>query len=113
MGGVAFAATDVQVTANGARVLLFGGQRQGISGAMYSFEQASGDGWVLCPDGAEGAGPPPPPRTQHSLTSYGQSISCRPWDVDDWAPWAQNRAECNNAQSWPSPWWNPDEPYNS
>ena len=71
MGGVAFAATDVQTTANGARVLLFGGQRQGISGAMYSFEQASGDGWVLMPDGAEGAGPAPPPRTQHTLNSVG------------------------------------------
>ena len=71
MGGVAFAATDVQTTANGARVLLFGGQRHGISGAMYSFEQASGDGWVLMPDGAEGAGPAPPPRTQHTLNSVG------------------------------------------
>uniref|UniRef100_A0A7S2IDL6 Uncharacterized protein n=1 Tax=Haptolina brevifila TaxID=156173 RepID=A0A7S2IDL6_9EUKA len=71
MGGVAFHASDVQLSGNGPRVLLFGGQRQGISGAMYSFEQSTGDGYLLLPEGAEGADPPPAPRTQASLTSIG------------------------------------------
>jgi len=71
MGGVAFHGSDVQLSGNGPRVLLFGGQRQGISGAMYSFEQSSGDGYLQLPDGAEGAGPPPAPRTQATLTSIG------------------------------------------
>ena len=71
MGGVAFHCSDQQLTANGPRVLLFGGQRQGISGAMYSFEQASGDGWIQLADGPEGGGPPPAPRTQSTLTSIG------------------------------------------
>lgn len=71
MPGVAFHASDVQLSANGPRVIIFGGQRQGISGAMYSFEQASGDGYVLMPEGVEGTGPPPPARTQPTLTSIG------------------------------------------
>jgi len=71
MGGVAFHGSDVQLSGNGPRVLLFGGQRQGISGAMYSFEQSTGDGYLQLPDGIEGAGPPPAPRTQPTLTSIG------------------------------------------
>ena len=70
MGGVAFHDSDVLKSEN-PRVLIFGGQRQGISGALYSFEQASGDGYVLLPDGVEGAGPPPAPRTQSTLTAIG------------------------------------------
>jgi len=71
MGAVAFHASDVQMSDN-PRVLLFGGQRQGISGAFYSFEQASGDGFLSLPDqGEEATGPPPAPRTQHSMTSIG------------------------------------------
>ena len=71
MSGVAFHCSDLQMSSNGPRVLVFGGQRQGLSGAMYSFEQSSGDGYALLPDGAEGAGPPPPARTQATLTSIG------------------------------------------
>jgi len=71
MGGVACFGSDVQISENGPRVLIFGGQRQGISGALWSLEQASGDGYLGMPDGAEGAGPPPAPRTQTTLTSIG------------------------------------------
>ena len=71
MPGVAFHCSDLQMSENGPRVLIFGGQRQGISGAMYSFEQSSGDGFLLMPEGVEGSGPPPPARTQATLTSYG------------------------------------------
>ena len=71
MPGVAFHCSDVQLSASGPRVLIFGGQRQGISGAMYSFEQSSGDGFLLMPDDLEGAGPPPPARTQATLSSFG------------------------------------------
>jgi len=66
MGGVAMHSSEVHA---GPRVLVYGGQRQGISGAMYAFEQSSTDGYVLMPDNAEGTGPPPPPRTQHTLTA--------------------------------------------
>ena len=72
MPGVAFHASDLQLSANGPRVLLFGGQRQGISGAMWSLEQSTGEGFVQLPDAPEeGGGPPPPPRTQTTLTSIG------------------------------------------
>ena len=69
MGGVAFHCSDVQLSANGPRVLLFGGQRQGISGDMYSFEHSSGDGFALLPEADDG--PPPAARTQATLTSIG------------------------------------------
>jgi len=71
MPGVAFHCSDAQLAASGPRVLIFGGQRQGIQGSMYSFEQSSGDGFALLPDSAEGTGPPPPARTQATLTSVG------------------------------------------
>ena len=71
MPGVAFHASDLQISANGPRVLVFGGQRQGIQGSLYSFEQSTGDGYVLLPDSAEGTGPPAPARTQHTITSVG------------------------------------------
>lgn len=71
MPGVAFHCSDVQLSAAGPRVLVYGGQRQGISGALYSFEQSSGDGYLLLPESAEGTGPPPPPRTQATFTSIG------------------------------------------
>jgi len=72
MSGVAFHGSDVQLSSNGPRVLIFGGQRQGISGAMFSFEQSSGDGFLQLPEqGDDAQGPPPPPRTQHPLTSLG------------------------------------------
>ncbi len=72
MGGVAFHGSDLQLSGNGPRVLIFGGQRQGISGAMFSFEQSSGDGYLQLPEQGEDAqGPPPAPRTQASLTSIG------------------------------------------
>ena len=45
--------------------------RQGIQGTLYAFEQSTGDGFVLMPDSAEGTGPPPPARTQATLTSIG------------------------------------------
>ena len=74
MGPVAFPASDAQIaTGDARRVLLFGGQRSGISGAMYSFEQTSGEGFVAMAEQAEGEkGPPPAPRTQASLTSIGE-----------------------------------------
>ena len=41
-------------------------------GACYSFEQSSGDGYMLLPEASEEQiGPPPAPRTQHSFTSIG------------------------------------------
>lgn len=48
---------------------------------------------------------------RHSLTHYGESISCSPWDVGDYQPWLERengREECNNAESWPSQWWDAD-----
>jgi len=72
MPGVAFHCSDMQMSSSGPRVLIFGGQRQGISGALYSFEQSSGDGFLLMPDGIEGSGPPPAQRTQSTLTSVGE-----------------------------------------
>ena len=71
MPGVAFHCSDVQKAAAGPRVLVYGGQRQGIQGTLYAFEQSTGDGFVLMPDSAEGTGPPPPARTQATLTSIG------------------------------------------
>ena len=69
MGGVSFAATDV-LLAEQPRIILFGGQRQGISGQLWSFEQSSGEGWMQCIP-PEGAPPGPAPRTQHTLTTIG------------------------------------------
>jgi hypothetical protein len=71
MPGVAFHCSDVQVSANGPRVLVFGGQRQGITNTHYSFEKETGEGFLLVADSAEGTGPPPDPRTQATFTSYG------------------------------------------
>ena len=47
--GVAAFCSDLQMAASGPRVLIFGGQRQGIQGSMYSFEQSTGDGYALMP----------------------------------------------------------------
>ena len=66
MGGVSFHASDVTNTPGGPQVLLFGGQRQGLSGDLWLYEP-TGDGWTQ--QFSQGAAPSE--RTQASLTAMG------------------------------------------
>ena len=69
MGPVAFQAADQQLASSGARVILAGGQRRGITGEMWCYE-TNGDGWMqVMPEQLGGV--VPSERTQASLVSIG------------------------------------------
>ncbi|KAL3916327.1 MAG: hypothetical protein SGPRY_006868 [Prymnesium sp.] len=71
MPPVAFQASDAQLASSGARMLIMGGQRRGISGEMWVLE-TNGDGWMqVQPDAANGFTATIPERTQSTLVSIG------------------------------------------
>ena len=71
MPGVAFHCADQQLAGSGPRIILFGGQRRGITGEMWCYE-TNGDGWMqVHPETSEGA-TLPPERTQGSIVSLGE-----------------------------------------
>ena len=88
--GASFHASDVMVTAQGARVVLFGGQRTGLSEEMWIFDPA--DGWAQCFKSSESA-PWPAPRTQTSLNSIGPEPQTR---ALLFGGYVMNRAEQND-----------------
>ena len=116
--GASFHASDVMVTAQGARVVLFGGQRTGLSEEMWIFDPA--DGWAQCFKSSESA-PWPAPRTQTSLNSIGPEPQTR---ALLFGGYVMNRAEQNDLWACDievaltrsqklakSMWRTPDDPY--
>eukprot|EP00967_Tisochrysis_lutea_P020603 scaffold23373_cov32-Tisochrysis_lutea.AAC.1 len=66
MGGVSFAASDVRSSSS---LVLFGGQRRGLSNALWQF--STDDGWTEHPPAVAEGTHWPPARTQASLTGLG------------------------------------------
>jgi len=73
--GVSFHACDTIITSGGARVIIFGGQRTGLSADMWVYEP-TGDGWTQCFKATE-ATPWPAPRTQATFTAIGAEPQAR------------------------------------
>jgi len=73
--GVSFHASDTVVTAAGPRVVIFGGQRSGLSDECWVYEP-TGDGWTQCYRETEQS-PWPGPRTQATLCAIGAEPQTR------------------------------------
>lgn len=67
MGAVAFQASDRQAADSGERLVLFGGQRRGLTNEMWVLE-TNGDGFMQV---QPTDGPPAPERTQATIVSIG------------------------------------------
>ena len=89
--GASFHASAVIKTAAGPRVVIFGGQRSGMSEEMWVLE-TSGDGWTQCFKPTE-ATPWPAARTQMTLNSLGAEPQTR---LVLFGGYVLNRAEQND-----------------
>ena len=73
--GASFHASAVITTASGPRIVIFGGQRTGLSEEMWLLE-TTGDGWSQCFKPTETT-PWPAARTQMSLNAVGAEPQTR------------------------------------